>query len=167
MNTIIWQLSRIVCYYHYMILQILKILLLLLSIHAILKPLFFFLLSYNVRRKQLDKSYGNKLSATKVFDNVILLVLLLLILLLFLANRMDYLSFAVGLYIGATLIQVYFHSFSKPLAEDKSPKPPTSPIKIMSYAIQANPEKPWKSLLFISVLFLWIIYMLLTAGFGL
>lgn len=146
---------------------ILKILLLLLSIHAVIKPLFFFLLSYQTRRKQLDKSYGNKLSATTVFDNVILLVLLILITLLVLSKQMEYLSFAVGLYVGATLIQVYFHSFSRKLPEDKSPKLPASPIKIMSYAIQANPGKPWKSLLFISILFLWIIYMILTQGFKL
>lgn len=148
-------------------LLILKVLILLLSIHAVLKPLFFFLLNYQTRRKQLDKSYGNKSSATRLFDNVILLVLIVLITLLIISGQMQYLSFAVGLYVGATLIQVYFHSFSNKLPEDKSPKPPASPIKIMSYAIQANPEKPWKSLLFISILFLWVIYMLLTAGFKL
>ncbi len=150
-----------------MTLLLLKVLLLLLSIHAVVKPLFFYFLSYNTRRKQLDKSYGNKKTATKLFDNVILLVLLVLIILLIISGQMQYLSFAVGLYVGATLIQVYFHSFSSQLPEDKAPKPPASPIKIMSYAIQANPEKPWKSLLFISVLFLWVIYMLLTVGFGL
>ncbi len=147
-----------------MTLQVLKILLLFLSIHAVIKPLFFFLLSYKLRRKQLDKSYGNKLSATKIFDNSILIVLLILIALLFLSNQMEYISFAVGLYVGATLIQVYFHSFSKQLPEDKSPLPPLSPIKIISYAIQANPERPWKSLSFITLLFLWIIYMILTQG---
>lgn len=147
-----------------MSLQILTLLLLVLSIHAIIKPLFFFLLNYKLRRKQLDKSYGDRLSATKIFDNVILIVLLVLIVLLFESNKMEYLSFAVGLYIGATLIQVYFHSFSKPLTEDKAPKPPESPIKIMSYAIQANPGLPWKPLLFITLLFLWIIYMILTQG---
>lgn len=146
---------------------LLKVLLLLLSIHAVVKPLFFYLLSYNTRRKQLDKSYGDKSSATTIFDNVILIVLLALVVLLVLANQMQYLSFAVGLYVGATLIQVYFHSFSKPLPEDKAPKYPASPIKIMSYAVQANPEKPWKSLVFITVLFLWVIYMLVTKGFGL
>lgn len=148
-----------------MALFVLKILLLLLSIHAILKPLFFYFLKYDIRRKQLDKSYGNKASATSTFDYVILVVLLLLITLLFISKNMQYLSFITGLYIGATLIQTYFHSFSNPLPEDKTPKPPVSPIKMMSYAIQANPGKPWKQLLFISILFLWGIYMIVTNGF--
>ena len=148
-----------------MALLILKILLLLLSIHAILKPLFFYFLKYDVRRKQLDKSYGNKASATTIFDNVILVVLLLLVALLYISKNMQYLSFIAGLYIGATLIQTYFHAFSSPLPEDKAPKLLVSPIKMMSYAIQANPEKPWKQLLFISILFLWGIYMIVTNGF--
>lgn len=150
-----------------MFLLLLKVLLLLLSIHAIIKPLFFFFLNYSTRRKQLDKSYGSKNNATALFDNAILVVIVVLIVLLFLANQMQYLSFAVGLYVGATLIQVYFHSFSAPLPEDKAPKSQASPIKLMSYAIQANPGKPWKSLLLISLLFLWVIYMLLSKGFRL
>lgn len=149
-----------------MAILILKILLLLLSLHALVKPLFFYILPYSFRRKQLDKSYSNKTSATKLFDNVILVVLLVLVILLFITKSMEYLSFVTGLYIGATLIQTYFHTFSSPLPDDKSPKQPVSPIKMMSYAIQANPEKPWKQLLFISLLFLWAIYMLLSQGFG-
>ncbi|HSW96518.1 MAG TPA: hypothetical protein VLF89_01700 [Candidatus Saccharimonadales bacterium] len=148
-----------------MILLILKISLLVLSIHAVLKPLFFYILKYDVRRKQLDKSYGNKASATTMFDNVILVIMILLVILLFIAKKMEYISFIAGLYIGATLIQTYFHSFTKPLPDDKAPKPPVSPIKLMSYAIQANPEKPWKQLFFISLLFLWGIYMMVTTGF--
>jgi hypothetical protein len=148
-----------------MVLMFLKILLLILSIHAVLKPLFFYILKYDVRRKQLDKSYGNKASATTIFDNVILIIMLVIVILLFLSHSMAYLSFLAGLYIGATLIQTYFHAFSKPLPEDKAPKAPVSPIKMMSYAIQANPEKPWKQLLFISILFLWGIYMIIIKGF--
>jgi hypothetical protein len=150
-----------------MTLLILKIILLVLSIHAVLKPLFFFILNYSVRRKQLDKSYGNKTSATTLFDNVILVIMIVIVILLFLTHSMEYLSFLAGLYIGATLIQTYFHTFSSPLSEDKAPKPPVSPIKMMSYAIQATPEKPWKQLLFISILFLWGIYMIITNGFRL
>lgn len=148
-----------------MALLILKILLLLLSIHAVLKPLFFYILPYNVRRKQLDKSYGNKTSATTLFDNVIFVIMIVIVVLLFLSHSIEYLSFIAGLYIGATLIQTYFHTFSSQLPDDKAPKPPVSPIKMMSYAIQANPEKPWKQLLFISLLFLWGVYMILTKGF--
>ena len=144
---------------------ILKILLLLLLTQGLVKFVVFFFVGYNYRRKQLDKSYGNKTSATKVFDNVILLVLLAFVVLLFVSGEMKYLSFTTGLYVGMTLIQVYFHRFSDPLPPEKSPEPPVSPIKIMSYGIQAFPKKPWREILFMAVLFVWGIYKLITEGF--
>jgi hypothetical protein len=150
-----------------MALSILKVLLTLFCLQALLKFAVFFFVPYEKRRKQLDKSYGMATSATKLFDNVILIVLLFLITLLFASGRMDYLSFITGIYIGATLIQVYFHRFSDPLSDDKAPKDPISPIKVMSYAIQAFPKKPWKELLFLSLIFLWGLYKLLSKGFGL
>ncbi len=146
---------------------ILKILMTLFVVQALIKFYVFFFVKYETRRKQLDRSYGGKTSATKGFDNIILVVLALLITLLFLSKTMEYLSFITGLYIGATLIQVYFHRFSDPLPEDKAPKPPVSPIKMMSYGIQAFPKKPWKELLFLTLIFLWGLYMLLSKGFGL
>src|ERR1700758_1958912 len=106
---------------------ILKVLMTLFVVQGLIKFYVFFFVKYETRRKQLDKSYGDKTSATKVFDNVILLILGLLITLLFLSDSMEYLSFITGLYIGATLIQIYFHRFSDPLPEDKAPKPPISP----------------------------------------
>ncbi len=33
-----------------------------------------------------------------------------------------------------------------------------SPVKMMSYAIQANPEKPWKQLAIITFLAVWLLY---------
>jgi hypothetical protein len=78
---------------------------------------------------------------------------------------MKYLSFTTGLYVGMTLIQVYFHRFSDPLPPEKSPAPPVSPIKMMSYGIQAFPKKPWREILFMAVLFIWGIYQLITEGF--
>ncbi len=64
-------------------------------------------------------------------------------------------------------LQVYFHRFRDPLAPDKSPEPPVTPIKYMSYAIQANPRKAWREYLFMTVLFVWALSMLFTEGFGL
>jgi hypothetical protein len=146
---------------------ILKVLMTLFVIQGLIKFYIFFFVKYDVRRKQLDKSYGDKKSATTYFDNIILFILALLITLLFISDSMEYLSFITGLYVGATLIQVYFHQFSDPLPEDKAPKPPISPIKMMSYGIQAFPKKPWKELLFLTIIFLWGLYMLLSKGFGL
>ncbi len=144
---------------------ILKILLLLLLVQGLVKFVVFFFVGYAYRRRRLDKSYGGKTSATKVFDTVILLVLAVFVVLLFVSGEMKYLSFTTGLYVGMTLIQVYFHRFSDPLPPEKSPEPPVSPIKMMSYGIQAFPKKPWREILFMAVLFIWGIYMLITEGF--
>jgi hypothetical protein len=146
---------------------ILKILLTLFAIQALVKFAFFFLLSYEQRRKQLDKAYGNKVSATSVTDNILLAIVLVLIVLVFVSGSMEYISFTAGLYIGATLIQLYFHRFSKPLPPEEAPGAPVSPIKMMSYAIQANPEKPWKELVILGALFLWALIMLVARGFEL
>jgi hypothetical protein len=136
-------------------------------VQALIKFCVFFFVKYDIRGKQLYKSYGDKTTATRYFDNIILVVLAVLITLLFISHSMEYLSFITGLYIGATVIQVYFHRFSDPLPDDKVPKPPISPIKMMSYGIQAFPKKPWKELLFLTVIFLGGLYMLLSKGFGL
>ncbi len=82
------------------------------------------------------------------------------------SGQSDYLSFGVGLYAGATLIQTYFHEFSKPLPSEQAPPPPLSPIKNMSYAIQAFPQKPWKQLTILAVLFLWVLYQLAARAIG-
>jgi hypothetical protein len=150
-----------------MALTILKILMTVFCIQALLKTFVFFFVKYEVRKKQLDKSYRNKTSATKLFDNIILVVVAIMVALLFISHSIDYLSFITGAYTGATLIQIYFHRFSEPLPEDKAPKPPLSPIKIMSYAIQAFPKKPWRELIFLSLIFLYGLYELLTKGFEL
>lgn len=146
---------------------ILKVLMTLFCIQVLIKFYVFFFVSYTVRRKQLDKSYGDKGSATKILDYILLFINALLVTLLFLSENLEYLSFITGLYVGATLIQTYFHQFSDPLPQSKSPAEPTSPIKIMSYAIQAFPKKPWKELVFLTLLFAWGLYMLLSKGFDL
>jgi hypothetical protein len=146
---------------------ILKILLTLILVQSLVKFFVFFFVKYDRRRKLLDKSYGDKTSATKLFDNIILVVLLIFVTLLFVSGEMKYLSFTTGLFVGMTLIQVYFHRFSDPLPPEKSPKPPISPIKMMSYGIQAFPKKPWKEIIFMAALFIWALYMLATEGFGL
>jgi hypothetical protein len=150
-----------------MTLLILKILLTLLSLQALIKLFVFFFIPYSTRRRMLDKSYGTNTTATAKSDLLLLAICLILLGLLFFSGDTEYISFATGLYVGMTLIQIYFHHFSTPLPPEKSPEPPISPIKLMSYAIQANPEKPWKELLVIGILFFGILYMLLTRGFNL
>ena len=129
--------------------------------------MFFFFAKYDTRRKLLDSSYNGKTSATKVQDIFLLVMILILTGLLFVSGATEYINFITGLLVGMILIQTYFHSFSKPLTPEESPEAPISPIKMMSYAIEANPEKAWKQLVIMTILFIWALYMLLTQGFGL
>ncbi|MGF7118618.1 hypothetical protein [Methanobacterium oryzae] len=115
----------------------------------------------------LDSAYKGKTSGSKIQDIFFLTVILILLGLLFVSGATEYISFITGLLVGMILIQLYFHSFSQPLTPEKSPEPPISAIKMMSYAIEANPGRAWKELLIMTILFIWAIYTLLTQGFGL
>ena len=98
-----------------------------------------------------------KASATKTADAVLLVFAIVLAGLLGLRGA-DHVSFLTGLLVGMTLIQIYFHQFSMPLSGDEAPEPPSSPIKIMSYAIQARPGRPWKELIVIACFLVWSLY---------
>ncbi len=145
---------------------ILKILLTLYIVYALVKFFDFFYLKYERRIKGIRASYNEGGRAIKLFDNTILAVMLVFVGLLFISG-VEYLSFTTGLLVGMTIIQVYFHRFIDPLPSDKSPEPPVSAIKLMSYSIQANPGKAWRELIFMTLLLVWALYMLFTRGFGL
>jgi hypothetical protein len=53
------------------------------------------------------------------------------------------------------------------LPPEKSPEPPITALKMLSYSIQANPQRAWRELVLMTILFLWALYMLATRGFGL
>jgi hypothetical protein len=148
-------------------LLILKILLIFFVVYSLIKFFVFFFVKYDTRRKLLDSSYNGKSTATKISDIFLMSMVLLLIVFLFLSGRTEYLSFITGLLVGMVLIQLYFHSFSEPLNPEQSPEPPVSPIKIMSYGIEASRGKAWRELLIMTLIFIWALYMLLTQGFGL
>ncbi len=133
---------------------VLAILLAIYSVHALAKFAFFFVLSYRSRRKALDRAYAGKASATKTADAVLLVFAIVLVGLLGIRGA-DHVSFLTGLLVGMTLIQTYFHEFSVALSADEAPEPPVSPIKILSYAIQARPSRPWKELVVIAGLLVW------------
>jgi hypothetical protein len=147
-------------------LLILKILLIFFVVYSLIKFFVFFFVKYDTRRRMLDSSYKDKTSATKISDIFLLIMVLLLLGFLYLSGSTEYLSFTTGLLVGMVLIQLYFHSFSEPLSPEKSPESPASPIKIMSYAIEATPGKAWRELLIMTLIFIWALYMLLTQGFG-
>jgi hypothetical protein len=145
----------------------LKVLLTLYILYALLKFFEFFFRDEETKRKGLDTVYvkGNG-RVVRIFDNVMLVFTLVLLALVF-ASGVEYLSFTTGLLVGMTIIQLYFHRFSDPLPPEKSPQPPVTALKMLSYSIQANPGKAWRELALMTLLFTWSLYMLATRGFGL
>ncbi len=123
-----------------------------LGLHIVTK-FAFFALPYRRRRALLDKQYGGKASATDTSD-VVLMAFTVAVAALLLWRGADPVSFLGGLWIGATLIQLYFHRFHRPVARERAAPPPTSPLKEMSYAIQDAPWRPWPQLLTMTVLVL-------------
>jgi hypothetical protein len=125
----------------------------LLGVHVIAK-FAFFALPYRTRRAALDKSYRDKPSATTTSDVVVLGFTVVLAALL-LWRGVEAVSFLGGLWIGGTLIQLYFHQFHSPVPVDRAAPPETSPLKEMSYAIQASPWRPWPQMAVLAVLVVW------------
>lgn len=118
----------------------------LLALHTLVKFAVFFVVPYRRRRVALDHAYGDRPSATRTSDTVLLAISIGLSALL-LWRGVDPVSLLGGFWIGATLIQLYFHRFHAPLAPEQAPPPVVSPIKTMSYAIQAAPQRSWRELL--------------------
>lgn len=143
---------------------VLRILVGILMLQVLVKFAVFFVVDYKTRRRMLDSQYGTKSSATKISDAVLLTTVIVLLLLLGASGRVEPLSFAVGLWAGMTLIQTYFHEFSRSLPREALPKNhdshDISPIKMMSYAIQADPGRPWRQLAIITILVAWVLYRL-------
>jgi len=123
-----------------------------LGLHIVTK-FAFFALPYRRRRALLDKQYGGKASATTTSD-VVLMAFTMAIAALLLWRGVDPVSFLGGLWVGATLIQLYFHRFHRPVAPERAAPPPTSPLKEVSYAIQDAPWRPWPQLLTLTALVL-------------
>jgi hypothetical protein len=144
---------------------ILKILLTVYILYALLKFFEFFFRNDETKMKGLRAVYSGDGRVIRIFDNVMLILMVVFVALL-IATGVEYLSFTTGLLVGMTIIQVYFHRFSDPLPAEKSPEPPVTAIKLMSYSIQANPGKAWRELVFMTVLFVWALFMLASRGFG-
>ncbi|HEX3546679.1 MAG TPA: hypothetical protein VHU62_08890 [Mycobacterium sp.] len=131
----------------------------LLGVHIIVK-FAFFALPYRTRRAALDKAYGAKPSATNTSD-VIVLILTVALSGLLLWRGVEAVSFLGGLWIGATLIQLYFHRYHEPVAPERAAPPETSPLKEMSYAIQASPWRPWPQMLVLAILVVWSLVLII------
>lgn len=113
------------------------------GLHAILK-FAFFLLPYAKRRDLLDRSYGTRASATARSDDVLLLLAVLFGASLF-AYGLDPVSFLGGLWIGATLIQLYFHRFTEkpePSREESGSSPCESTLTCVTSGSESCACKP-------------------------
>jgi hypothetical protein len=131
----------------------------LLGVHIIVK-FAFFALPYHARRAALDKSYGDKPSATT--SDVVVLGFTVVLAALLLWRGVEAVSFLGGLWIGATLIQLYFRRFHTPVPADRAAPPQTSPLKEMSYAIQDSPWRAWPPLLVLAVLVVWTMVLIVS-----
>lgn len=120
-----------------------SVVVLLLSAYSVLKFGFFFALPYGKRRAALDKSYDGKAYATGASDTVLLVIAVTLATLL-LAGENEPISFLGGLFVGAVLVQLFFHAFHAPVPAEREAPEPRSPLKRMSYAIQDRPARAWK-----------------------
>lgn len=141
----------------------LEILLILYCVQALAKFAIHFLLPYDKRIRQMARNYAKDHKVIAVYDNITLLVQVVLVALLF-ATDMQYLSFLTGLFVGMSLVQVYFHRFIRPLPADKMPESPLPPIKLMSYAIQAQPSLAWREYLLMGAVAIWGLYALVAYG---
>jgi len=130
-----------------------------LGLHIITK-FAFFALPYRRRRALLDKQYGDKPSATTTSDWV-LMVFTVAVAALLLWRGVQAVSFLGGLWVGATLIQLYFHQFHHPVTPQRAAPPQTSPLKEMSYAIQDAPWRPWPQLLTLTLLVVFSLVLML------
>jgi hypothetical protein len=136
-----------------MLTTILAVLLALYILQALLKFAVHFLVPYDTRRRRIEAMYTGR--AIGAYDDLVSLLMLVLIGLLIWSGAFEPLSFWTGLVVGMTLIQVYFHRFSQPVAPDKAPEPPLTPIRLISFAIQARPSLAWKEYAIMALLFIW------------
>src|SRR5262245_8334152 len=137
----------------------LQILLIAFALYALLRPLYFVLVDYRRRKILLDRAYRRKAAIRRRSDEILLPFLAVLIVLQWWVG-IEQTSFLTGLLAGMTLMQIYFHRFSVPLGDKQAPRQPISPMKLMSYAIQAMPRLAWRELAGMSALLAWSVVVL-------
>lgn len=141
----------------------LEILLIAYCVQALVRFAVHFLLPYDKRIRQMERNYAKDHKVTAVYDDITLVVQLVMVALLF-ATGMHSLSFLTGLFVGMSLIQLYFHRFIRPLPANRLPESPFPPVKLMSFAIQAQPGLAWREYLLIAAAAIWGLYALIASG---
>ena len=137
----------------------LRILLGLYILQALVKFVNLFAIPYPVRIKRIAATHQGRF--LKTFDNVLLAFIAALFALQVLVGLQP-LSFITGLMVGLTLTQLLFHRFDQPLSDAESPPAPASPVKTVSYAIQARPALAWREITVQAALFAWALFALAT-----
>jgi hypothetical protein len=140
---------------------VLAILLIAFCLQGLVKFAVGFLVPYQTRIRRIAAYYARDGRIISIYDSVTLVIMVVLVLLLLLTD-MHHLSFVTGLVVGMLTIQIFFHRFRLELTAEQQPEHPASPRKLMSYAIQANPGLAWREVLFMTVLFGWALYLLIT-----
>jgi hypothetical protein len=138
---------------------VLRIFLIVYMLYAYAKFARLFASSPRSRKRWLKRAYAG--SAVKIFDNV-MLVLMVLVAVATLVTGADALSFTSGLLVGMTLVQIFFHRFADPLADEWMPPEPVTPLRLMSHAIQAMPSKAWREFAVMSALLAYLLFALVT-----
>jgi hypothetical protein len=140
----------------------LRILLALYILQALAKFTAWLVVPYERRIKQMARNYSKGGRLIEASDYIVLALQAVLVALLAAGPGLEHLSFITGLMVGLTLTQLFFHRFNQPLPPDRAPDPPASPIKTMSYAIQANPALARSQIILQTALFAWALFMLAT-----
>jgi hypothetical protein len=122
-----------------------------LGVHALVK-FAFFALPYARRRAAVDKQYGGRAYAGQTADPA-LMAFTVVVSVLLVWRGVEGVSFLAGLWIGATIIQLFFHRFHRyPASPDHGAPEPTSPLKHVSYAIQDAPWRAWPQMALMAAL---------------
>ena len=141
----------------------LTVLLTLYCLQSLAKFAIHFFVPYDKRIRRMAANYSQDHRLISRYDTITLVVQIVLVGLLF-ATHVDAYSFLTGLFVGMSVIQVYFHRFIHPLPPDKMPESPFPPVKLVSYAIQAQPGLAWREYLLMSIVAIWGLYVVIADG---
>jgi hypothetical protein len=119
-----------------------------------------FLVPCQTRVNRIATYYRREGRIISIYDCLTLVIIVALVVLLFFTDMQE-LSFITGLVVGMLIIQIFFHRFDKPLSPEQAPESGAPPIKVMSYAIQAQPGLAWREILVMTALFGWAPYALI------
>jgi uncharacterized membrane protein YphA (DoxX/SURF4 family) len=133
----------------------LTVLLLLFLLQGVAKFALWRFAPYRVRIGRIAAYYARGQRIIRAYDTAALIAMAVLVVLLLLTG-VEATSFATGLFVGMTLIQVFLHRFDQSLPNDRMPPEPLRPNQHTSYAIQHHPWLAWREITAITALSIWL-----------